>query len=271
MTHPWMEFDSVDASGQADAHAEYLERQAGRLAPIRDAATARLGIGPGMAVLDAGCGVGEYAIALASRVLPDGRVAAIDASEALVDRARAAAGLGGATVDFRVADITDLPFPDSTFDVVRSERVFQHLDETQRMSAGVELLRVLRPGGIVQLLDPDHRQWAITAADRELTHRMVRSIVARGRTPESGIMNGGLLRDIGAIEVEMTAIPVVIDVVAAWFQALALEGWIDGLIRDGQCTPDRAEAFFDDLRERERTGVFSAVGVSYINTARKPG
>ena len=271
MTRPWMEFSAVDASGDADAHAAYLRRIAALVAPIRAAVTTKLGIGPGTALLDAGCGLGEFAIELSRSVRPGGLVVGIDASRALIERAQSAARLAGADVDFQVASITDIPFPDASFDAVRSERVLQHLDALERETAAGELLRVLRPGGVLQVSDPDHRQWAVTASDRDLANLVTEFVGTRGRTPEAGLLNGGLLHAAGAVNVELATFPIVFDVVADWFNALALEGWIESLIEEGRCTAERAEAFFGDLAAREQAGVFRGVGVSYVNTARKAG
>jgi SAM-dependent methyltransferase len=270
MTRPWMEFRGVDASGDPDAQAAYLKRMAAVLQPIRETAMSRLEIGSGSAILDAGCGLGEVAIELSRRVAPGGWVAGIDASEAMIERARAAAGSEGIRVDFSVGSITALPFPDATFDVARSERVFQHLDATEREAAAAELLRVVKPGGVVQLIDPNHRQWAVAATDRDMARLVTEYVGTRGRTPEAGLLNGGLLRAAGAVRVDVAGLLVAFDSVAAWSESLGLEGWIEGLIEARTVSPERAEAFFDDLARRERDGVFSAVGVTYIATGRKP-
>jgi SAM-dependent methyltransferase len=85
-------------------------------------------------VLDAGCGDGVFARALAAPV-----VVGIDAAPGMVERARARG------VDAREADIEQLPFPDGEFDVVVCNWVLYHLRDVE---AGVrELARVLRAGG----------------------------------------------------------------------------------------------------------------------------
>ena len=249
MTQPWMQFSGVDASGNVEAHAAYLERLARVVAPLR-----------------------QRAIELAPRVAPGGRIVGIDVSRELIERARAAAIAAGADVEFRVANVTDLPFPDATFDAARSERVFQHLTAAERAAAAAELLRVVRPGGIVQLSDPNHAQWSVAATDRELAQQLTAFVMGHARTPEAGLLNGGLLRAAGALEVETEVLPVVFrGGVADWFAAQALEGAIDGLIERGAITPERASAFVADLAARERDGVFLATGLGYLATGRVPG
>lgn len=271
MTRSWMQFSAVDSSASAEAHAAYLERMVRLVEPMRKRAIEKLGLAPGATVLDAGCGLGEVAIQLVERVAPGGRVVGIDASGLMIERARAAAEAAGADVEFSVASVTSLPFADDTFDAARSERVFQHLSAEERQAAAAELVRVVRPGGIIQLADPDHAQWAVAATDRELAHHLTEFVMVHARTPEAGLLNGGLLRAAGVVDVETEVGPIVHDDAAQLFAAWALEGALDQLIERGLVTPERAKAFLADLEARERDGVFLATGVGYLTTARVPG
>jgi ubiquinone/menaquinone biosynthesis C-methylase UbiE len=85
-------------------------------------------------VLDAGCGDGLFARAIAAPV-----VIGIDNSSAMVERARSRG------VDARVASIEELPFGDGEFDVVVCNWVLYHLQDLDRGFR--ELARVLRPTG----------------------------------------------------------------------------------------------------------------------------
>ena len=107
---------------------------------------------PGMSVLDVGCGPGTITAGLAERVAP-GRVVAADAAETVLDEARAnTAGLDN--VEFAVADVHALDFPDGTFDVVHAHQVLQHVADP--VGALREMRRVTRPGGIVAARDVDY-------------------------------------------------------------------------------------------------------------------
>jgi ubiquinone/menaquinone biosynthesis C-methylase UbiE len=119
----------------------------------RDAAFLMPYLHPGMQLLDVGCGPGSITVGLAEVVAP-GHVVGIDIQSALVAQARARAATRGlATARFEVADLYRLPCPDASFDAVFANGVLMHLREPARALA--ELRRVLRPGGIAGLRDPD--------------------------------------------------------------------------------------------------------------------
>lgn len=102
----------------------------------------------GAPVLDAGCGPGHIAIALASRGLA---VSALDGAEGMLEVARrnAAAAAPRSPIDFRQGDIERLPYSDGAFDLVVSTGVIEYLpDDTKVLS---EFHRVLRPGGALVL------------------------------------------------------------------------------------------------------------------------
>lgn len=103
----------------------------------------RLAPGPGLRVLDAGCGRGEVLLACSQR---GAEVAGIDYSEAAVAIARETlAVVAGA--DVRRGDVTALPWPDDAFDRALFADVIEHLDPDQADAGLCELRRVLRPQG----------------------------------------------------------------------------------------------------------------------------
>jgi SAM-dependent methyltransferase len=108
---------------------------------------------PGMQVLDVGCGPGTITQGLATVVAP-GTVIGIDLQPKQVEQARAFAAKSGVTnVRFAVGDGYRLPFPAHSFDAAFAHGVLMHLGEPVRVLT--EMQRVLRPGGIVGIRDPD--------------------------------------------------------------------------------------------------------------------
>jgi ubiquinone/menaquinone biosynthesis C-methylase UbiE len=106
---------------------------------------ALLAPGPGVRILDAGCGRGEVLLACA-RAGAD--VAGIDYSEAATEIARETLG-GVAGSEIVRGSVTGLPWPHATFDRVLCADVVEHLDPGDARRALREFYRVLRPGGLL--------------------------------------------------------------------------------------------------------------------------
>jgi ubiquinone/menaquinone biosynthesis C-methylase UbiE len=96
---------------------------------------------PGCRVLDAGCGTGALARRLVA-IEPACDLTLVDAAPRMLARA---ADLPGRHV---LADLRALPFADASFDIVMSTWALETLGE-ERAFALVELIRVLKPGGIL--------------------------------------------------------------------------------------------------------------------------
>lgn len=102
---------------------------------------------PGLNVVDFGCGPGTLSVGLARLVEP-GELHGVDIEDSQIAIAQSAAQAGGHdNVTFQVADATDLPFEDDSFDVAHCHTVLTHVPDTQ--AALSEIRRVLKPGGII--------------------------------------------------------------------------------------------------------------------------
>ena len=97
---------------------------------------------PGMHVLDAGCGTGNFSIKLAQAGC---RVTGIDISEEMLKIAKQKAQKMNLDIDFRVMDIYHLQFEDETFDAVFSMAAFEFIEKPQE--AYQEMYRVLKRNG----------------------------------------------------------------------------------------------------------------------------
>ncbi|CAH0215904.1 trans-aconitate 2-methyltransferase [Roseomonas sp. CECT 9278] len=130
---------SAYVATDADAYERSMGRWSRALAePFLDA----LALPRGAALLDAGCGTGALAEALAARD-PTARITGIDLSDAFVTAARAR--VPGAS--FRTGDITRLADAAGAFDAALSLLVLQFVPD--RAAAVAELARVTKPGGLV--------------------------------------------------------------------------------------------------------------------------
>jgi SAM-dependent methyltransferase len=123
-----------------------VERQ--RAAAVALAARVASWLGPptgNTRALDAGCGAGALAEALAPLV---GEVVGVDLDEALLAEARR---LPLSNASFLVADARALPFATASFDIAGCHRVLHHVRRPELVLA--ELVRATRLGGRVLVVD----------------------------------------------------------------------------------------------------------------------
>lgn len=99
-------------------------------------------------VLDAGCGLGENTLFLASRGY---RVTGIDGSPTAIERASAKAGERGLTAEFEVRDVTRLDGFDERFDTVVDSALYHCLEDDEQQAYVAGLHRACRPGATVHV------------------------------------------------------------------------------------------------------------------------
>jgi SAM-dependent methyltransferase len=126
------------SSGDWDGFSELVADVGPRL-------LARVGIEPGMRVLDVGTGSGGSVAIPAARL--GAQVTGSDLTAAWFDHARRRAADAGVEVEWVEADAEDLPFADGSFDRVLS--TFGHMFAPRHATAAAELVRVCAPGGII--------------------------------------------------------------------------------------------------------------------------
>jgi ubiquinone/menaquinone biosynthesis C-methylase UbiE len=133
-------FDGV--AGQYDA------TRRGYPAEVADAVVANAGIGPGAAVLEIGCGTGQFTRQLAARGF---NLTAIDIGAAMVEAARR--NVADAAARFQVCPFED--FADGgPFDLIVSATAFHWIDPGVGLAKAA---RLLRPGGWLALVTTGER------------------------------------------------------------------------------------------------------------------
>ena len=141
-------------------------------------------LAPGQRLLDVGSGPGTITADLAGHV---GHVTATEVTADALDLARAEADRRGVALEFAVADVHDLPFPDDAYDVVHAHQVLQHVADPVR--ALREMRRVCRPGGTVAVRDSDYAAFTWYPQLPELDEWLAlyrRTAYANGGEPDAG-------------------------------------------------------------------------------------
>ena len=112
----------------------------------RRAAVRVSGAKKGDAVLDCATGTGDLAIAFKKRV-QDGRVVGTDFVPEMIELARKKSP----RIEFEVADVTQLPYANDTFDVASISFGIRNVGDPRKGIS--ELARVVKPGGRVVVLE----------------------------------------------------------------------------------------------------------------------
>lgn len=155
---------------------------------------------PGSTVLDVGCGIGGSARILARDYGLN--VLAISISEAQIARATVLTPPSLATrCRFAVMDALNLALADGSVDAVWSVEASPHMPDKQRFAD--ELLRVLKPGGLLAVADWNRRDpadgpltpvesWVMGQLLRQWAHPEFASIASLSANLRRSPWNGGL-------------------------------------------------------------------------------
>ena len=261
---------SVDQRNTLESRLRFLDAEAAKPA-IRLAKAwtfERLALRPGMRVLDLGCGAGDDARELAAAIGSDGRVIGIDIDPVMVEEAKRRGTGSGAPVEFRQGDIYRIPFDEGTFDGVRAERTFLHLDEPARALA--ELIRVARSGGVVVVLDRDIETRTIDATNRSVTRRIVNFWCDSMRGGWVGRSLLRLFQEAGLEDLSVAPFTVVDTDYDAFNRQYDLPRVVARAEAAGVLTAEEARSWLHDVDERAKRGSFFASMTCFGVSGRKP-
>jgi SAM-dependent methyltransferase len=184
--------------GHDPGELDRLIAQASFFGDLTEEVLRRAGVGPGMRVVDLGCGTGDVSFLAARLVGPAGTVIGVDRSaEAVAVAERRAAGAGLDNVSFVVQDLSELNLT-APADALVGRLVLMYLADP---AATVRrLLEQLQPGGVVafQEMDMGACTWApacplLAAA----VDRIVQSFARAGLDHRTGLKLARIYRDAG--------------------------------------------------------------------------
>jgi ubiquinone/menaquinone biosynthesis C-methylase UbiE len=263
-------FSRVDATVDPRAYLHYLD-VASAQASVQEYKRRTfdlLELQEGESALDIGCGVGDDARALATRVSPSGRVVGIDSSATMIAEAQSRSEGAGLPVEFRVGDAHQLDLPESQFHGCRADRTFQHLADPRRALA--ELIRVARPGARIVVSDPDWDTLVLDVPDRALTRRIV-------DLHSDGVRNGwigrqlpGLFKEQGLTEVAVATQTFITADLALASNLFELWATAERARTSGTIPAEEIAAWWSHLEQAASAGRFFAALTGFIVSGRKP-
>jgi ubiquinone/menaquinone biosynthesis C-methylase UbiE len=223
---------------------------------------------PGSRILEVGCGLGDDAAALAKRVAPGGSVVAVDGSQAMVEAARQRHGdITG--LSFDVADASQLPYSDATFDGCRIDRVLQHIADPA--AAIREMARVLRPGGVLVAFDNDWETLTVDSANRVLTRTILNTWCDRFPSGWIGRRLVPLFLDARLEDVETHPKTLVSRDLSVADRVFSFFATAEGLVNAGTISRDDADRWIRELRSAEANGRFFTSYTGFLVSGTRPG
>ena len=143
--------DTDYALGRTDAEYDRLIEQAELCRPLTERMLKVAGIGPGMHVLDIGCGVGDVSFLVSDLVGPEGSVVGVDLDRDALRRAddrRAARGI--TNIVFREEDARSV-HPERLFDAAVGRFILMFMSDPT--AAVRRVAERVRPGGVLAFQD----------------------------------------------------------------------------------------------------------------------
>ena len=194
--------------GYRQAEQERLERQAHELANDSAWLFSQVGVRQGWQAVEIGCGPQGCLGLLAERVGPMGRVIGIERSAEQVVRAQQfIADMHVTNVDVLHADARQTGLPENSFDLVTARLVLVNVPEPELLVR--EMARLVRPGGIVALHEPDSTTQRCDPphpAQTRLLQLLNLYAELNGIDRTIGLRVPRLLRDAGLVDIGMNAL-----------------------------------------------------------------
>jgi ubiquinone/menaquinone biosynthesis C-methylase UbiE len=106
----------------------------------------------GHRVLDIGCGTGKL-LEMIKKNEPNAKLVGLDGDPKILKIAKEKTNKMNLEIQFDRGMAYELPYPDNSFDRVLSSLVFHHLNRTNKQRTFREILRVLRPDGLMMIAD----------------------------------------------------------------------------------------------------------------------
>lgn len=242
--------------GDSPAEIRHLVAQAEVYAEEASELFDLIGIAPGAAAIDVGCGVMGVLHVLADRVGSNGRVVGLDREPRIVQAGRSLAQQRGLPVEFVEADATASGLGSASYDLVHARTLLLNVNNPEEILT--EMVRMARPGGIVAVQEPDASAWTCDPphpAFDILRTEIVNAFQRSGKDFNIGRRIARMLRESGLDNVRVRPTARVTQV-GEYYQTflLAIAGLVrDGILAGGGITDDEFESYVAALQTHLNT------------------
>lgn len=148
-------------------------------------------------ILEIGCGTGSLMLAVKRRS-PNAQVVGLDPDPRALEIARRKAARAGVRMQLDRGFSDALPYPDASFDRVMSSFMLHHLDSRAKELTMREAMRVLRPGGHLDVMDFAHSP----SSRRRFLGHLARSRSQAGGTGDDAVLE--LMKTAGFSDARLT-------------------------------------------------------------------
>lgn len=236
----------------------------------KEASYKLLELSPDSHAADVACGLG-FDLPHLKALVPRGSVTGFDLSAKFLASAKAriqaAAGGTDASIHFLQSDIKALDADTGAFDAVRIDRSLQHIPEPEVAIA--EMLRIVRPGGIICAAEPDWGSFVIASSTPEIATKVAAVYACALVNPRIGRD----LVDLIGTQTELThhSVHSLLFKSLADLNRMCVLGDITARsVEAGVITSSENARFWQDLEERDRAGRCFANLNIHLVSGRKP-
>ncbi len=190
--------------------AQYLQKRAHDEQAVNQESHQMLQVGQGMHVLNTGCGPNTDASVFSEVVGSTGLVVGVDCDTKMIQQANATSKQYANVVQL-VGDAHKLPFEEGKFDRVYARRLFQVLPQASAPQMFGEMQRVLKPGGVLVLVDTDWTSVSVNFSNLELERRLISFFGSRMRPNGlAGRQLLGMVQQGGFVDVQVKVMSIII-------------------------------------------------------------
>jgi len=193
----------------------------------------------GVQLLDLGCGTGDDVRALATRVGVSGRVVGVDLP-----------------IEFLVAKGHSTGLSSNSFDGCRAERLLVHLENP--VSTLSEMVRLVKTGAPIVILDSDWETLVIDSQDRVVTRKLIHFFCDIGKSRWIGRQLRGLLVAAGLRDTSVSAETMTITDLTLADRIFKLRETTEQATAFGVLTTIEAHRWLGELQQSDELGRFFA-------------